>query len=103
MMPKPSKSSAGFRKYYIIQHIVLKMIETWEYMLNKANKVGAIVMDFSKACDTLNHNLLCEAIALGFDTNTLTLIQRFFSNKYQIIKVGDKFGKWQYIFFRQKR
>ena len=84
MKPKLSKSSAGFRNNYIIQHILLKMIGTWDYMLNKANKVGAIVMDFSKACDNLNHKLLCETIAHGFDTNALTLIQSFVSNKYQI-------------------
>ena len=83
MKPKLSKSTAGFCKNYIIQHILLKMIGTWDYMLNKANKVGAVVMDFSNACDTLNHNLLCETIAHGFDTNALTLIQSFVSNKYQ--------------------
>ena len=50
------------------------MIETWLSMVSKVNKVGAIVMDLSKAFDTLNHNLLlCRLKAYGFDTNTYHL------------------------------
>ena len=49
-------------------------------MINKGNKVGTIVMNFSKAFDTLNHNRLqCKPKAYGFDTNTLTFnIKLFF-------------------------
>ena len=67
-------------------------------MLNKGNKVGATVMDLSKAFDTLNHNLLRYKLkGYGFNTNTLTFIQSFLSNRHQITKVGDKFSKWQKI------
>ena len=34
------------------------MIENWKTQLNKRNKIGVIIMDFFKAFDTLNHNLL---------------------------------------------
>ena len=52
------------------------MIETWRAVLNKGNKVGAIVMDLSKAFDTLNHNLLlCKLKAYGFNKNALTILQ----------------------------
>ena len=98
MKPKLSKSLAGFRKNNITQHALLKMISAWDYMLNKENKVGAIVLDFPKVFDTLSHNFLCKVKAYGFDTNTLTLIQSYFSNRHQIIiKMGDEFSKWQKI------
>ena len=59
-----SKSLAGFRKNHITQHALLKMIRAWDPLLNKGNKVRAIVMDFSKAFDALNHNLfLCKFMA----------------------------------------
>ena len=74
MKPKLSKSARGFRRDYVIQHDLLKIFGTWNYILNKGNKVEAIVMDFSKAFDTLKHNLMCETIAHSFDTSTLTLI-----------------------------
>ena len=50
------------------------MIETLCSMLNKGNKVGAIVMNLSKAFNILNHNLLCKLKVNGFDTNALTSI-----------------------------
>ena len=56
-------------------------------------KVGATVMNLSKAFDTLNHNLLCELKAYSFDINALAFIQSSFSNNHQRTKVGDKFSK----------
>ena len=67
-------------------------------MLSKGNKVGAFVMEFPKAFNTLNHNLLCKIKAYGFDTNSFTSIQSYFSNRYQImIKIGDKFDNWKKV------
>ena len=73
MKSKLSKSLTGFRKKHITRHVLLRMIGIWKSMLNDGNKVAAIVMDFSKAFDTLNHNLfLCRLKVYGFDTNALT-------------------------------
>ena len=58
MEPKFSKYLAGFRKNHNTQHTFLKVIETWRSMRSKGNKVGTIIMDFSKAFDILNRNLL---------------------------------------------
>ena len=71
MKPNQSKSSARFLKNHITQHALLKMIGTRAYMLNKGNKAEAIVMDLSKAFDTLNHNLQCKNLkGYGFNKNT---------------------------------
>ena len=87
---------AGFRAKHNTQHALLKLIETWRAMLNKGNKVRAIIMDLSKAFNTLNHNLLlCKLKAYHFNKNALTFIQSYFTNRYQRTKVGDKFSKWQ--------
>ena len=78
------------------QHALLKMIGTWRAMLNKGNIVGVIIMDFSKAFDKLNHNLLLWKLkAYGFNKNALTFIQSYFTNRHQRAKVGNKFSKWQ--------
>ena len=48
----------GFRKNHTTPHVILKTSETWNLMLNNGHKVEAIVINLSKAFDTLNHNLL---------------------------------------------
>ena len=67
MEPKLSKYLAGFCQNYETQHTLLRMIESWKALLNKSQKVGAIIMDLSKAFDTLNHKLLLQKVqAYGF-------------------------------------
>ena len=101
MEVKLSKYIEGFRKNHNTQHALLNVIETWRSMLNKDNKVGAIVMDLSKTFDTLNHNLLCKLEAHGFDTNALNFIQSYFSNRPRRAKVSDKLSKLQKNFNRR--
>ena len=55
--PKLSKSLADFPKNHVTKYALLKIIEKLDPMLNKGNKARAIVMDFSKAFDSLNHNV----------------------------------------------
>ena len=95
---KLQRYPAGFHKNYNTQHAIPKLTETRCSTLNKGNKVGAIVMEFSKAFDTLNQYLfLCKLKADSFDKNALTVIQSYFPNRHQKTKLGDKFSKWQKI------
>ena len=74
------------------------MIEIWHSFLNKGNKVAVIVMDLSKAFDTLKQNLfLCKLKAYNFDRIDLTFIQSHFSNRHQRAKAGGKFSMWQKV------
>ena len=71
MEPKLSKYLAGFCVKHNIQYARLKMIKTEYAMLNHGNKVGVIMIDISKALDTLNHILLlCKLKVYGFNKNT---------------------------------
>ena len=62
MEPKLSKYLAGFRRNHNIQHPVFRIIELWRALLNKGQKVGVIIMDLSKAFDTLNQKLLLKKL-----------------------------------------
>ena len=52
MEPKLSRYPVDFRKNHNTQHALVKMIEIWDSMLNKYNKVGATVTNLSKSFDT---------------------------------------------------
>ena len=48
------------------------MLEKWKKVSDKGNFVDAIFMDFSKALDTLNHDLLIAKLeAYGFSKTSL--------------------------------
>ena len=76
------------------------MIESrWE-LQNKGQKVGAIIMDLSKAFDTLNHKLLLKKLQPhGFDKKSLSFIESYFTNRKQRTITGDSFSKYQRIIF----
>ena len=66
--PKLSKYLVIFHRNHDTQYALLRMIETWCAILNKGPKVGAIIMDLSKAFDTLSHKLILKKLqAYHFD------------------------------------
>ena len=85
----------GFRKNHGTQNALLKMIELWKKALDEGNNVGAILMDLSKAFDTLNHNLLLAKLnAYGFSNNSLKFIQSYLKNRYQRTNINNVFSSW---------
>ena len=98
MEPKPSKYLAEFRRNHDTQHALLRMFKSCRALQNKDQKVGAIIMDLSKAFDTLNHKLLFKKLqAYGFDKKSLSFIESYFTNRKQRTKIDDSFSKYQRI------
>ena len=58
MTTKFSPYLCGFTKNHNAQDSLLKMLETWKKHLDKGEKIGVILMDLSKAFNTINHSLL---------------------------------------------
>ena len=72
----------GFRKNHNAQYLLLKMVETWKKHLDKGEKIGVIMMDLSKAFDTINHSLLLAKLdAYGVSRTSLKLMQNYLCNR----------------------
>ena len=96
---KSTKHSKNNRKLRII--LLLRTIENWKTQLNKRNKIGVITMEFSKAFDTLNHNLIVAKLkSYGLDLNAVSFIKSYLTNRYQRCKTGDSFSEWERIIAR---
>ena len=62
-----SKYLCGYRKGYSAQYALCLLVESWKKSLDKKEYAGALLMDLSKAFDTINHDLLLAKLsAYGF-------------------------------------
>ena len=100
MENKFSKYLTGFRKNHNTQNSLLRMIESWMAKLNDGSKVGVIIMDLSKAFDSLNHNLLLPKLeAYGLDNYAVSFIRSYLTNRFQSWKINNSFSEWLETFF----
>ena len=56
---------------------------------------GGILMDLSKAFDTLDHDLLIAKLhAYGFDKNALRLIKSYLTDRWQKTRINTAYSSW---------
>ena len=67
-------------------------------LLDNKGYGGAILMDLSKAFDTINHDLLIAKLHVyGFSKESLKLIKSYLTNRWQRTKLNTGFSKWTEI------
>ena len=77
-----SKLLCGFRKGYSTQHTLISMLRQWQNCLENSGKVGALLMDLSKAFDCLPHDLLLAKMEVyGFGIKSLRFLCSYLSNR----------------------
>ena len=85
----------GYRKGYSAQHALLSMLEKWRISLDKGGYGGGVLMDLSKAFDTIDHDLLIAKLhAYGFDKNALRLIKSYLSDRWQRTRINTSYSSW---------
>ena len=90
-----SPQLCGYRTGFSTQHALLSLIENLKMSLDKHSFGGAVLMDLSKAFDTINHELLIAKLeAYGFNKNALKFIQSYLSNRWQHTKINNSFSSW---------
>ena len=72
----------GCRKGFNSQHALISLIERWRKSLNNKGYGDGVLMDLSKASDTLNHDLLIAKLhAYGFDIKALKLLHSYLTKR----------------------
>ena len=93
-----SKHLCGYRKGFNTKTALLSLIEKWKSILDKKGFSEAVLMDLSKAFDTINHELLIAKLdAYGFSKKSLELILDYLSNSPQHVKINSTFSPWSEI------
>ena len=90
-----SQNLCGYRKGFSMQTALTMLPEKWIKVLDDIGYAGAVLMDLSKAFDTINHELLIAKLhAYGFSKEALTLIASYLSDRWQHVKINDTFSTW---------
>ena len=90
-----SKWLCGYRKGYNAQYALTAMIERLKKCLDKRGIYGAVLMDLSKAFETINHELLIAKLdAYGFSVSALQIVLSYLSDRWQRTKVNTSFSSW---------
>ena len=85
----------GCRKRFIIQTALVWLTEKVKYQFDKTGFTGAILMDISKAVDTISYDLLiAKHHAYGFGKNVLDLVYSYLQNRKQRAKINRTFSSW---------
>ena len=90
----------GYRKGCCAQYAITSLLEKWRIALDNKGYGGAILMDLSKAFDSLNHQLLIVKLnAYGFTHSSLRLMYSHLSDRWQRTKINNTFSSWVAILF----
>ena len=85
----------GYRKGYNSHHALISLTERWPISPNNRGYRGTVLMDLSKAFDTLNHDLLIAKVQVyGFEIKTLKLLHSYLTKRWQRAKVNPSFRTW---------
>jgi hypothetical protein len=93
-----SEYLSAYRKGYCCENVLIKCIEDWRNALDNNEYVGAILIDLSKAFDSLPHGLLiAKLFSYGLSTHACNLIMNYLSDRHQRVKMQNVVSDWQII------
>ena len=90
------KYMSGYRKGYNTQYALMVLLDKWKQSLDNHGYAGAVIMDFSKAFDTINHELLIAKLhAYGLTKPALKLLYSYLRNRWHRPKINTSFSTWK--------
>ncbi len=96
------QKQSGFRPNHSCHTTLTELVGTW-LSLSKIsiNKLcGALFIDFAKAFDVINHDLLLRKLTLyGLSANTLSLICSFLNSRLQKVSLKDNQSDFKTVLF----
>jgi len=94
----PHKQS-GFRKQHSTTSVLLNVTNEIISALDRGDSTALVMLDFSKAFDTLDHNLLLAKLKYyGFDETSVSFFRSYLSERKQrVVLEGQAYSNTTYI------
>ena len=84
---------SGFRKYHSCQTALTRLCNSWLTSINKSEIVGAVFLDFKKAFDLVNHEILFTKLKCYLQNESAAaLLKSFLDNRTQTVYVNGKYS-----------
>ena len=85
-----TKFYSGFRKNHSTQTALISITDNILRNIDKGLITPTILMDLSKAFDTIDHPLMLQKLLrYGFDTHSMFWFNSYLQNRLQYVKVGN--------------
>ena len=89
---------SSFRQNRSTQDILLGTVGDWKTALDQCQDVAAVMIDLSKAFDTVNHNLLANKLAAyGIREGELRWFTDYLSNRRQRVVINGAESDWNEV------
>ena len=90
-----NEEQAGFRPNRSTQDILLRTIDDWKTALDLSHVVATVMIDLSKAFDTINHNLLLEKLdAYAIRGVELSWFSNYLSKRRHGLQLDGEHSGW---------
>ena len=84
------KNQSGFRKGHSTESALICMTDSWLKTINEGKLVGCAIIDFWKALDLVDHQLVLKKLRhYKFSTSTLSWFQSYLYNRTQQVVINN--------------
>ena len=89
---------SGFRQFHSCQTALTELTDSWLKQMDEGNLTGVTLLDFSKAFDLVNHDILLQKLlCYNFDNGTHKLFRSYLTERYQSVYIGSTHSSKQQI------
>ena len=93
-------TQSGFRKGHSAQTLLLKFRDDIQKAINKNEITMSVLIDYSKAFDTIEHEtLIKKLVSLNFSNSSIKIILSYLTNRRQYVQVNEKQSSCRPIYY----
>ena len=92
------KRQHGFRKDHSTCSAIFELCQYLYNNLDKRKSISCLFIDYSKALDTIDHNILCKNLELyRLGEGVISWCRAYLTDQQQCVKVDDHTSSCKYI------
>ena len=95
-----NSTQSGYRKGHSTVTLLLKLRDDIRRAMNKSEVTLAILIDYSKAFDTIDHKkLLLKLNQMGFSKKSIEIIHSYLTERNQFVQIDDKVSNLAHVYY----